>query len=207
MVVFSRQSTGQKIFHPRLLTLFLFFSFLIMMLAVNTSTPRYLILISIFVALTVISSHYFLSKKRSKNKRFEIITLSQIIPVYSFYLFLLAYWPLNMPTIPWEMKAGLIYGSSNTEILQLIEYIAAFTLFGYMAAEYRGRIEEPPYKSAIMVLIAVIISGGLLEVSRGFHPHYFFSLLQFLFIMIGALYGSVIYFLQLKVVKTVRTIN
>jgi hypothetical protein len=79
--------------------------------------------------------------------------------------------------------------------------MAAFTLLGYMLAELRGRRDELLHQTLQWLLICSILGAGGIELVRGFHPRHVASLAHGIVLTSAALYGGVIYRLQLATVQ------
>ena len=88
---------------------------------------------------------YWVYSVRKKDRRFELLTLKMVLPIYFVYLFFLIFWPTTLPIGEWQARIdfqGLTLHERIVFIFRFIEFIAAFTLFGYMIAEMRGRKNE-----------------------------------------------------------------
>ena len=103
------------------------------------------------------------------DRRFEGRLLRSALPVYAVYLLILLVAPVVGGIGPWQGHLGFAAGApSRTEIAQLLELCAAFTLVGYMSIELRGR-EVMEYRAALPRLIAWGIALAIAaEVARGF---------------------------------------
>jgi hypothetical protein len=86
-------------------------------------------------------------------------------------------------------------------MLRALEYLAAFTLFGYTVAESRGRRDESTGQRLARLAGACFVATAALEFLRGFHPEHGASLLVLLFSGAVGLYGGLLYWLQLPVVR------
>lgn len=133
------------------------------------------------------------------NRRFELPLLLSAAPVFCAYLLLLAFAPLLDGVSGWSWTVGFRGTGSEwgkVEILRLLELIAAFTLLGYMVAEYRGRLHER-FRATLR---HVVIWGGagafLAECALGFRSGHGASVMQLVMIVTGALYGGWLYHLQ-----------
>jgi glycopeptide antibiotics resistance protein len=143
------------------------------------------------------------------ERRFELLTLRRVGPLYVVYLILLMLWPWPWEPLPWRASLGFAEIADRPGViptLRLLEDIAAFALLGYMIAELRGRREEPWLQTWQWLLGCGLIGGGGLELLRGFHPQHVASLAHLIVITIAALYGGMIYRLQLTTVQRLLTL-
>jgi len=86
-------------------------------------------------------------------------------------------------------------------LLRVLEYLAGFTLAGYMLAEARGRRERTGRHVDGRGAAACLLGAALIEGIRGFHPPHGASLVQLALAAGMGLYGGVVYRLQLGVVR------
>lgn len=137
----------------------------------------------------------------SGSRRFEMPTLRLVLPLFAAYLTLSSLWPLwplDGADGSWRTLIALLPAddASNRSVFIALEHVAAFTLVGYIIAEFHGRDLETYREIGWRV---VVWSGGLsllLEGARGFHPAYYASALM-LFLTIGAaIFGGRLYQLQ-----------
>ena len=138
------------------------------------------------------------------DRRFELPTLRRLWPGYAAYVLLAALWPWPWAPVPWRGAAGmpeLDDTPSMVAMLRLLEYLASFTLSGYMLAEARGRRDEGRWRLGLTVGAAAIGAAALIEGLRGVHPAHGASLLHLALAAAMALYGALIYRLQLAVVR------
>ena len=84
---------------------------------------------------------------------------------------------------------------------RFIELIAAFTLFGYMIAEMRGRKNESAGKTFARVLITALVAFVIITMLKGLPSLIPFSLIGTGLISAASLYGAVIYRLQLSAIE------
>ncbi|MEE8304562.1 MAG: VanZ family protein [Candidatus Tectomicrobia bacterium] len=138
------------------------------------------------------------------ERRFEVLTLRRIWPLYIAYVILMALWPWPWLPGPWQASIGFAEVADIPGViptLRVVAYIAAFTLFGYMVAESRGRQHEPLLNALRGLLVYSAFVAGGLECLRGFHPDHIASLAHFAVATAAALYGGAIYRLQLVGVR------
>ena len=144
-------------------------------------------------------------RRRKDEKRFELPTLKRLLPLYIIYLLLLAVWPTTIPLNDWQFNINfgeLAFDEQIVFTFRFIEFIAAFTLFGYMIAEMRGRKNESFRRTLAWIFIAALISSIIIEIIRGYPPLLRSNILEIVFITAAGLYGSVIYRLQLSSIRS-----
>ena len=148
-----------------------------------------LVVISVAVILTIIPRQF-------PDRRFEHTSMRRLIPVFALYIFLLALWPINQPFTEWHGIFGLTDQIEESEwqgLLPRVEYLAAFSILGYLTAEWRSRAELTMAQD-IPRLLAVIGGSALtLEFLVGFQAGMGASLVRFILVTMVALYGGVIY--------------
>ncbi len=133
------------------------------------------------------------------HRRFELPTLRLVLPLFAAYLALSSLWPLDAATPTWQWIAAL--APSQVELTQpvvyrLLEHVAAFTLAGYVIAEFHGREARGLRDAAPRV---ALWAGGIslmLEVARGWYPETGASVLLWMFTVVAALFGAWLYLLQ-----------
>jgi glycopeptide antibiotics resistance protein len=137
--------------------------------------------------------------KPSTNRRFERTTLNRLIPGFILYLALQALWPPLQPTGAWHGTFGLMDPLAREDIrvnIRLIEHLAAFTVLGYMAAEWHGRAELSWGRDFPQLLLVGAVSALVLEVLVGFQAGPGASFLRLIIATCGALFGGILYHLQ-----------
>jgi hypothetical protein len=144
------------------------------------------------------------------ERRFELPTLKKVFPLFGLYLLLLSVWPTTLPLAEWPN--GLDYGRL-TEVQRIvftsrfIEVIAAFTLLGYMVAGMRGRKSESALKMLSWVVGCASAFAIFTAVLRDFITGPLSSVLEASLFTGAAVYGGVIYRLQLAAVKRLKTLE
>jgi glycopeptide antibiotics resistance protein len=137
--------------------------------------------------------------RQVSDRRFERDTLRWLIPIFALYILLLALWPINRPLAEWHGIFGLTDRIQDTErqgLLTRIEYLVAFSILGYLAAEWHGRAELSMARD-IPKLLAVTGGAALaLEILVGFQSGMGASLVRFVLVTSAALYGGMIYHLM-----------
>ncbi len=129
------------------------------------------------------------------RSRFELETLAKVWPLIFFYLFLIGQWPLT--PLQWPMQFGwldpeLFKNDRLVTIMRIIEYIAAFTLAGYMVAEQTSRIGRERIINGYTFWV-ILAMAMVFETARGLHPGHGASLWGFVISLGGALFGAFIY--------------
>jgi glycopeptide antibiotics resistance protein len=133
------------------------------------------------------------------ERRYEVPVLRSAVPAYVAYLAILGASPLLGGIGTWS--AGLGFPGVATEwtkveILRLLELVAAFTLLGYMMAEFRGRVIER-YREAFPRLAAWSgVACLTIELARGFDAQHGASAARALLLLAASLYGGWLYYLQ-----------
>jgi hypothetical protein len=138
-------------------------------------------------------------RNQQTNRRFELPTLRLVLPFFVAYLALSSLWPLDSGVTNWRYTLALLPPSTSSTsdlIYGILEHIAAFTLVGYMVAEFYGR----NFVQFRDIALRVLVWGGgislLLETTRGWHPHYGANPLMFLLTLAACGYGGWLYLLQ-----------
>ncbi|MGE5255150.1 MAG: VanZ family protein [Hyphomicrobiales bacterium] len=146
--------------------------------------------------------------RNEAERRFELTTLARVLPLYGLFLLLLSVWPSTLPLGEWSR--GLDY-KRLTEMERIvfaarfIEAIAAFTLLGYMVAEMRGRRSESAVKTLTWVTGASLGFSILTAAVRDFLAGPLSSVLEAALFTTAALYGAIIYRLQLAAIQRLQT--
>jgi hypothetical protein len=139
----------------------------------------------------------------STERRFELPTLKRLFPVFLVYLLLVAAWPTTVPLNEWQVLVNFQEFTPSERfvfIFRFIELIAAFTLWGYMIAEMRGRKNESAGKTFSWVLLTALVAFVIVILLKGLPAVIAFSLIETGLITAASLYGAVIYRLQLSAI-------
>jgi len=132
------------------------------------------------------------------ERRFERTTLRRVIPIFILYLIGSVLWPLNRSLTTWHVVLGFTNLRAETSLQSLnprIEYLIAFTVLGYLLAEWRGR-EELSLAQDLPGLFGVTLGISLfLELLAGFQVGPGVSLVRVVMVLLGALFGGTIYHL------------
>lgn len=154
----------------------------------------------IWVMLAVILTTVVITimPRQFSDRRFERATLQRLIPIFALYIILLALWPPDRPLTGWHGMFGLTDRINDTEwrgLLPHIEYLVAFSILGYLTAEWRSR-KELTVAGDLPRLLGVAGGSALtLEILVGFQAGMGASLVRFVLVIVAAVYGGVIYHL------------
>jgi hypothetical protein len=120
------------------------------------------------------------------------------------YLILLAVWPTTLPFQEWQFKINfqeLVINDRIVFTFCFIELIVAFTLFGYMVAEMRGRKNESLTITLAWIFFITLSCSVIIGISRGYPPLLASNILEILFLAGAGVYGGVIYRLQFAAIQ------
>lgn len=139
-----------------------------------------------------------LGNTRSINRRFESRALSEGAPFYAAYLLLLVAPVAGFSAGPWHGAIGFLgsRGDLGAVALHVVEAVAAFTLLGYMLAEFRGRREARFRHGAAHIAMWAGSVALLSELLEGFRASGGASALRWGMLVVAALYGAWLYHLQ-----------
>jgi glycopeptide antibiotics resistance protein len=159
--------------------------------------------IVLFVMLAAIGAFVWVrsadqSRARPINRRFESRALSEGAPFYAAYLVLLVA-PSTVGLAPswhWSIGFGVTPSLDVEMVVHIVETVAAFTLLGYMLAEFRGRLEAPFQSVAPHIAVWSGVVALVAEVLEGFRVDGGASALGWVALVGASLYGSWIYHLQ-----------
>ena len=132
-----------------------------------------------------------------KDRRFERNTLKYLIPVFVVYLGLLALWfPFELFG-DWHFIFGFTERAEDTSLQFLyprVEFMAAFTVLGYLTAEWRGRLELTLVQDLPRLFVIAATAALLLEFFSGFQAARGASLVRWVLAVTSALFGGSIYY-------------
>lgn len=134
--------------------------------------------------------------QKSNERRFERATLKRIFPVFGLYLLLLALWHPLRPLRTWHVALGFTDRITETSMQVLyprIEYLVAFTVLGYLLAEWRGRSEIPLIQDLPRLFLYSLGIALAIEFPVGFQFGPGASLIRVVMVVISALFGGTIY--------------
>ena len=104
----------------------------------------------------------------------------------------------------WQFKINFQELAFNERIVftfRFIELIAAFTLFGYMIAEMRGRKKESRTMTLTWIFFITLGCSVVIEMTKGYPPLLASNNLEILFMTASGVYGAMIYRLQLTAIQ------
>lgn len=130
------------------------------------------------------------------DRRFERNTLKLLLPSWVLYFLLLT---LSFPFPPfeaWHVVFGFsdrITERSSQSLYPRVEHLAAFTVLGYLTAEWRGRLELPLRQDLPRLFLLATGFALILEFLSGFQSGRGASLVRLVLSISGALFGGTIY--------------
>lgn len=133
------------------------------------------------------------------SRRFELPTLRRVLPVFSAYLVLSALLPIGNVDGVWRATLALALPDAlltQVGVFRALEQVAAFTLVGYMGAEFHGRDPRGGIGARWRVIGWSVVTSALLQLARGFQPTAGASLSLFALTQVAAAFGHVLYALQ-----------
>lgn len=134
-----------------------------------------------------------------KDRRFEQNTLRRIFPTFALYLLLLTLWFPFTRFGAWHGFFGFTDRVTDTSLYALyprLEYLAAFSVLGYLLAEWRGRLELPLTQDLPRLFLMATGAALLLEILSGFQTGQGASVVRLAVAVCGALFGGMIYHLS-----------
>ena len=155
-------------------------------------------LILIGLGVMVLTTFLTSLPQTDKDRRFEQNTLRSILPIFALYLLLLTLWFPFHPFGAWHGFFGFTDQVTETSLYALyprLENLAAFTVFGYLFAERRGRLELSLARDLPRLLLVAASAGLLLELLSGFQIGNGASVIRFVLAITGAAFGGTIYHL------------
>jgi hypothetical protein len=109
-----------------------------------------------------------------------------------------------MPAGQWRLNVSfeeLVFSERIVFTFRFIEFIAAFTLLGYMIAEMRGRKDEAVEKTLGWTFFIAVAAAIFTEILKTYPALNGISFLSIIIIVSACLYGAVIYRLQLAAIE------
>lgn len=142
-------------------------------------------------------------QRPTRNRRFEIPVLRSAAPFYAAFVVAAVAFPLIAGASEFSLGAGFTGTAvswTRPEILRFLVYLAAFTLLGYMIAEYRGREEGRLADAFPRMLYWTLAATTAAEVILGFRTGHGASIARWVVLSCASLYGGWLYRLQLNYV-------
>lgn len=145
------------------------------------------------------------ARARDGAQRVELPTLRLVLPLFATYFALASLWPLDAIDGVWRggwtlAPAGA--GISRTSLMQALEYLAGFTLVGYVTAELHGRSNASYRVISRRVLRYTIPLVVLLKCARGWNTMIGASIPIALLAILSGVFGGWLYHLQRDHVRT-----
>lgn len=136
--------------------------------------------------------------RESGARRFEIPTLRLLLPLFAAFLALSSVWPLQAVDGMWRINRAFapVATFGTASVFLVLEHIAAFTLVGYIVAEFHGRQQRSDRSVIWRVLAWSSLLSLLLEGARGLHPAHGASPLMLVLTVAAAAFGGWLYQLQ-----------
>lgn len=162
-------------------------------------------LVTIGLGVMVLTALLTRSSRPVQDRRFEQSTLRHMLPFFLLYLLLLALWAPHTSFGDWHAFFGFtdrVTDGTYRLLYSRVEYLAAFTVLGYLIAEWRGRLELSLSQDLPHLIILVASSALILEIISGFQAGRGASLIRFVLILFGAGFGGTIYHLSRAHIQT-----
>lgn len=144
------------------------------------------------------------SSRDDDERRFEIPVLRRAAPFFAAYFIALSLWPLglelDMPRAVYHLS-GLDPDPTIPQIFGVLEGTVAFTILGFMVAEWRGRTDESLARTVGRVVTVAASSTVLFQLLRGLRPNVDASLAEGLIHLLAALAGLILYQRQLAALR------
>jgi hypothetical protein len=153
---------------------------------------------SLWIGLAVVIFTVLLTllPRRFPDRRFEQTSLRRLLPIFALYIILLMLWPVDRSLSGWHGTFGFtnqIQETSMQAIYPRVEILVAFTILGYLTAEWRGRAELTLAQDLPRLLSVAGGSAFVLEILAGFQTGSGASLIRILLVIISAVFGGMIY--------------
>ena len=174
---------------------------LIALIPIGIHQPE-IVIVGIIVALGSAWLRSLLTERRLKgdnDRRFEWLTLRQILPLFAAFILLSSLWPFDFAALKWQGMIALLPAdviANKNHVFLALEHVTAFLLLGYVLAELQGR-NTGDFRPWVFRI--VVYSGGislLLEILRGMLPRQGASLFLFGFTVGASALGVWLYQLQ-----------
>jgi len=154
------------------------------------------LLAKIAVGIMLVTALLTMITQTSNDRRFEQRTLRSLVPFFAVYLVLLTLWFPFSTFGTWHAILGFTDRITDTSMQSLyprMEYLVAFTVLGYLAAEWRGRLELALFQDLPRLLLITACIALFLEILSGFQSARDASLIRLLLSIAGSAFGGTIY--------------
>lgn len=151
------------------------------------------------LSIVPLTALFTIIQKSSSDRRFEQSTLRRVLPIFTLYVLLLTLFFPFSPFATWHGFFGFTGRSTETSLYALyprLEYLAAFTVLGYVIAEWRGRLELSLAQELPRLILMTIAVALVLEFLSGFQSGRGASLIRLVLAVVGAAFGGTIYHLS-----------
>ncbi|TVP45033.1 MAG: VanZ family protein [Gemmatimonadales bacterium] len=154
------------------------------------------------------------ARRGGRERRVELPTLRLVLPFFAAYLVLSALWPASGSGLPslldgldGSWRGAWTLSPAQPELtralmMRTLEYLAAFTLVGYMTAEFHGRQNTRYGRAALRVFGYALVLVLVLEGARGWSVSVGASYSVGLLGIGAAICGGWLYHLQRDHVRT-----
>jgi hypothetical protein len=191
---------------PRFLRLSLFATgwFFIAAVPAMINFPGQILIFATIVGIFVQIPARIRRQGKKEDRRFELPVLKMLLPAYAVYLLLLAVWPTTLSLEQWRFSINfeaLVFNERIVFIFRFIEFVAAFTLLGYMIAEMRGRKNEAVETTLVRTFFIAVAAAIFTEVLKTYPALTSINILSIVIIISASIYGAVIYRLQLSSIE------
>jgi glycopeptide antibiotics resistance protein len=157
----------------------------------------------VIMAGVIFLQFMFRDKTIRSDRRFEVKTLKRLMPIYLIYLLALMLWGTNHDSAG---VAGAGFSKMDAKLslvnaFHVVECFSAFTLFGYVIVQLRGRKKGSSVQSFLITILLSTLLIFLPAVINGKAEMTLPHLLINAFLLAGSLYGGLIYMLQVALIK------
>ncbi len=163
--------------------------------------PLHVAGIALLVFLSVIIQIRF--NRVPSDSRFEVATIKSALPFYIVYLFLLMRWTHFLKFPEWKLPIAFHYLRVPSGLMELsfVEFLAAFTLMGYITAMIHTRSQSPLPSAACWATGIPLVVTFFTILQRGTLPSVLSAAFPFLAGTVFSLAGVLIYNLQIAAIK------
>jgi glycopeptide antibiotics resistance protein len=180
------------------------------LLRVGTAGGRWLVLGACLLA-SALAAHRSAACARARQRhgaqRVETAALRLAMPPFAAYVTISALWPLTSVDGLWRAAWTLAPAAESLSrglILESLAHLAAFTVVGYVTAEWHGRTDGRFVEAWPRVLRRVAPLAILLEWARGWNATLGASVALCALALLSGLFGGWLYHLQRAHVQALR---